>query len=588
MMNLTTPPFEKHIVRGPMDLYVQRRTTPSSGGRGLDTTLVHSVHGESKENGVSRSGWVAINAKARGEGEGGYYEDGDGDEDEDEDEGGYDMDIDFDNPSANEDEYPSEDFEEEIRYYTHQNDSLAHPTTNAPPEEKEEEGEEEELDGHPHHILKIYGSHDHIILTASKTSPLLTPHERTLLTQIKSRKDEATLGFPSGSHSYHAYLGPSILRNATLERLGLFLNGPELEKIKIGVAGYPNRKDWKRIKARTLWRTLYVRAIREREIDTILRDVEKQEKEREEVRVDGERSIGVKSSLFAAYNVQSVEGEEEISWDDLLKAELEMKTDGMSPGERREWLSGVYGARWTWAITEITTEQRLESLSDENNLKVHFTQGKFAEGVVQLGLESRADAMGLLGNGNFTWKNTRCGLASIRTETTTNPTVKDSWLPISIELMCPQKPKILRIVRKNIHGSKRLHKELCTDAIKPDLILVQHVGSNFRTMRVPDYELLVWPEASRVCFYVRQGVNVNSLKLIQHDGYFATLVFHTLQLGLVHLHNVYNATIGNINFEHLHDKLSNKSVEHILIRDFNLHHRKWGGKKESEDQSLRR
>ncbi|KAE9961841.1 hypothetical protein BLS_001263 [Venturia inaequalis] len=407
MMNLTTPPFEKHIVRGPMDLYVQRRTTPSSGGRGLDTTLVHSVHGESKENGVSRSGWVAINAKARGEGEGGYYEDGDGDEDEDEDEGGYDMDIDFDNPSANEDEYPSEDFEEEIRYYTHQNDSLAHPTTNAPPEEKEEEGEEEELDGHPHHILKIYGSHDHIILTASKTSPLLTPHERTLLTQIKSRKDEATLGFPSGSHSYHAYLGPSILRNATLERLGLFLNGPELEKIKIGVAGYPNRKDWKRIKARTLWRTLYVRAIREREIDTILRDVEKQEKEREEVRLDGERSIGVKSSLFAAYNVQSVEGEEEISWDDLLKAELEMKTDGMSPGERREWLSGVYGARWTWAITEITTEQRLESLSDENNLKVHFTQGKFAEGVVQLGLESRADAMGLLGNGNFTWKNTR-------------------------------------------------------------------------------------------------------------------------------------------------------------------------------------
>lgn len=347
-MDITTPPPEKpKAVTGPMDLFVRRYSTPPSDCYGLATPPLQPVHENPNTNTLSKSGWVAVNQKPAKEGQDGYYEDDDG----------YDMDIDEDNPSADEDEYPNEEFEEDLQYNAHHGHDIS---SNEPAQEdREEEEQPTELEGKPHQILKIYGSHDHIILTASKILPLLTPKERDLMTQIKSRKDEATLGFPSGSHSYHPFLGPSILRNASLERLGQFLNGPELEKIKIDLAKYPDRKDLRCVKAKTLWGMLYVRAIREKETEVILKEVEKQEKEREEVRVNGEKSIGMKSSLFAGYNVQIVE-EEEMSWDDMLKVELERKTEGLSPGERREWLRIVYGARSMWYAMKFGLHVELE------------------------------------------------------------------------------------------------------------------------------------------------------------------------------------------------------------------------------------
>ncbi|TID17951.1 hypothetical protein E6O75_ATG10596 [Venturia nashicola] len=339
-MAMTSPPSEKPTsVRGPMDLYIERHATPSSSRYGLATPPLHPVHGTSKQSACSRTDWAAINANQRTEAQDVYYEKEDG----------YDMDIDSNNPSTDEDDFPNEDFEEEIQYYTHQTLSPHSPTTKPPEDDNNDQEQPSELDGHPHQILKIYGSHSHIILTASKISPLLTPSERSLLPKIKSRKDEATLGFPSGSHSYHHHLGPSVLRNASFDRLAHFLNSPELEKIKIDIDKYPDKNEWRRIKARTLWRTLYARAIRAREMEGILRQVGKQDGEREEVRRNREKIVGTRSFLFAGgYKVQSVEEGEEISWDEMLRVELEGKTKGMGPGERRGWLSRVYGARWTW------------------------------------------------------------------------------------------------------------------------------------------------------------------------------------------------------------------------------------------------
>ncbi|QDS77535.1 hypothetical protein FKW77_000938 [Venturia effusa] len=347
-MDITTPPSEKATNgKGRMDLYVQRQPTPPSDHRGPATPSIQPEYARPKTNHVSKSGWVAINAKPQADGQDEDYED----------DNDYDMDIDKDNPSIDRDEYPDEDFEDDLEYYTRQSheyqDEIAEEKQEEEQEEEEEEDEPSELDGPPHQILKIYGSHSHIILTATtKTSPLLTPHEQDLMTQIKSRKDEATLGFPSGSHTYHPYLGPSILRNASLERLGQFLNGPELEKIKIDPVRWPDRDGWRREKARLLWRMLYVRAIRDRETEGILREVEKQDKEREEVRVNGETVIGPRSSLFVGYDMQVVE-EEEVSWDEMLKNELERKTEGLSPVERKEWMRSVYGARWTWYVVKF-------------------------------------------------------------------------------------------------------------------------------------------------------------------------------------------------------------------------------------------
>lgn len=347
-MDITTPPPERpKVVIGPIGSSVKRYSAPPSVCHGLVTPPLHPVHENPKTSAFSKSSWVAVNARPNTESRDGYYDDDDG----------YDMDIDEDNLSADEDEYPNEDFEEDLQYYAHHGYEIS---SKEPAQEEEEETEQPtELDGKPHHILKIYGSHDHIILTASKTSPLLTPEERDLMTQIKSRKDEATLGFPSGSHSYHPYLGPSILRNASQERLGQFLNGPDLEKIKIDLMKYPNRKGLRRIKARTLWEMLYVRAIREKETEFILKETEKQEKEREEGKVNGEKIVGTKGSLFAAYNVHIVE-EEEMSWDEMLKLELERKTEGLTPGERRDWLRNVYGARWTWCAMKFGLHAELE------------------------------------------------------------------------------------------------------------------------------------------------------------------------------------------------------------------------------------
>lgn len=351
-MSTSTPPPEKPAAAtGPMDLYIKRHSTPSSDRYGLAAPPLQPVHEKPKTNAFSKSGWVAVNATPQIETQDGDYED---------DGGGYDMDIDEDNPSADEDEYQSEDFEEEIQYYAHQNHRHSLDREVEETAEDEESSQPTEVSGIPHQILKIYGSHDHIILTATKTSPLLTPHEHSLMSQIKSRKDEATLGFPSGSHSYHPYLGPSILRNASPERLGQFLNGPELEKIKIDTSKYPDKNDWRRLKAKALWRTLYVRTIRDREIDGILREVGRQEKEREEVRWNGaEKIIGLRSSLYAAYEVQMFV-EEDMSWDEILKGELEMKTAGMSKVERREWLRGVYGARWTWYAMKFGLDVGME------------------------------------------------------------------------------------------------------------------------------------------------------------------------------------------------------------------------------------
>jgi hypothetical protein len=244
------------------------------------------------------------------------------------------------------DDFPDKEylFEDKLEYYAYYGEKVEH-----------DPNEPEQTSEYKHHLSQSDYSETRtqIIAAATNIGSLLTPKERELLAMIKSRKDEAALGFPSPSHGYNPYLGPSCLRNATFERLGQFMNSSELGKIQVdhsdlNTSEKRGREEWRRRKARALTKTLYARAIREKETEAILKECEKQEKERGEMRQEKKWKIGVKSSLYAQYEIQPPEEEETVEVGALLKLELERKTEKLSPGERREWLRMVYGARWSW------------------------------------------------------------------------------------------------------------------------------------------------------------------------------------------------------------------------------------------------
>ncbi|QDS77554.1 hypothetical protein FKW77_001215 [Venturia effusa] len=137
--------------------------------------------------------------------------------------------------------------------------------------------------------------------------------------------------------------------------------------------------------------------------------------------------------------------------------------------------------------------------------------------------------------------------------------------------------KFLRIVQKNVRGSNELHRELADDAVYADIWLIQDVGSSYRLIDVADYEVVVWPGPSRIRVYVRIGLNLGIRNLIQHDEYFPTLEFDSIDLGLVHLHNAYSSSIGKIDLEDVFAKVSKVDAEHLLMGNFNLRHPDWGG-----------
>jgi hypothetical protein len=311
-----------------MDRHKERYPTPFSNCYVLssspDQPLQHHEHSNSSVASHfehKANGWLAVNADVETIGRAKLDEDGD-----------YDMDFDkfLDEDETFDDELDIAASGERDDEYDLQKDA------------------EQILDNSPHRDHLNGVSHARIITTATKTCPsLLTPNERLLLAKIKSKKDEAALGFPSPTHGYNTYLGPSCLRNATFDRLASFMNSTELAKIVVENTR-SGSEEWRLRKARALMGTLYARAIREKETEAILRECEKQEKEREEMRRDKEVRFGVKSTLYASYEIQVEEEEEVVSLDDLMKVGLEKKTEGMSPVERRGYLRKVYGARWTW------------------------------------------------------------------------------------------------------------------------------------------------------------------------------------------------------------------------------------------------
>jgi len=128
---------------------------------------------------MKSSGWLVVNANT---------ETHDQVEEQEQEDGGCIMEI---------DNFPYEEFsfDEELEYYAHYGD------------ESEEQGPNDSEQ--PSKDDQDYNEqHTHILTTATKTAPLLHPTERHLLALIKFRKDEATLGYSSPSHSHKPYLGP--------------------------------------------------------------------------------------------------------------------------------------------------------------------------------------------------------------------------------------------------------------------------------------------------------------------------------------------------------------------------------------------
>jgi hypothetical protein len=244
-------------------------------------------------------------------------------------------------------------------YQAYNNDTESHLQNHHQSYADEEEPEQHSHNADHHRSNGI--SHYHIIFAAASTyRPLITNQEKLLLSRLKTRKDEVRLGFPSPPRGFNPYLGPACLRNGTLDRLAQFLNSGDIWKGDVADeepwVGSP--EDKRQIRVRALMKTLYARAIRDKETEAILE--EQCETGSNVVRKYSKSLSGAKVMLNSQTEIQPSTEENVVPVEILKRMELEKKTEGMGPGERRVWLRKVYGARWTWFAARYELDVALE------------------------------------------------------------------------------------------------------------------------------------------------------------------------------------------------------------------------------------
>ncbi len=86
---------------------------------------------------------------------------------------------------------------------------------------------------------------------------------------------------------------------------------------------------------------------------------------------------------------------------------------------------------------------------------------------------------------------------------------------------------------------------------------------------------------TRMCFFIIKRLALSSWSVTIHNIDFSTLELKTNDNRIIHIHNVYNPCPTSGNFSRLSEiqkvlQESRKNIEHILLRDFNLHHPLWG------------
>ena len=138
-------------------------------------------------------------------------------------------------------------------------------------------------------------------------------------------------------------------------------------------------------------------------------------------------------------------------------------------------------------------------------------------------------------------------------------------------------PPTLSILQTNVRKSQATHRQLLDDSQK-DILAIQEPytnPSNGRTVTHPKYHTVVGEDKDkRVVFYVHKKYSLSewSHRIISNQKILISL---QTTIGTVHLHNVYNWD-ARLTVEELLEGIK-EPREHVLVGDFNLYHRWWGG-----------
>jgi exonuclease III len=167
--------------------------------------------------------------------------------------------------------------------------------------------------------------------------------------------------------------------------------------------------------------------------------------------------------------------------------------------------------------------------------------------------------------------------------------------------MSNKKPN-LKILQYNLRRSYNLTRELfgLESVNKYDIIALQEpwARQDTATTTQPDkdnYHLLYPEEAgSRVCFYISKAID---LKACIYEEKGKDYIMLSLKTGLgkwLHIHNIYNESPTALSrneqdyrpvMTRMYEELKeHEEGDHIIIGDFNLHHRMWGGDQAKEDK----
>ena len=153
-----------------------------------------------------------------------------------------------------------------------------------------------------------------------------------------------------------------------------------------------------------------------------------------------------------------------------------------------------------------------------------------------------------------------------------------------------ERPETLRILQYNVQKSKNkvmeplFHNEIIRQY---DVIAIQEPWKNvFQNTSMQAGNLgfqLIYPNSTqaRACIYVNNRIDTNQWDAIEHSPDLVTLRLRTSS-GTIHIHSVYSQPPGSYTspasktLEKLEKALESEG-HYIVVGDFNIHHRSWGG-----------
>jgi endonuclease/exonuclease/phosphatase family metal-dependent hydrolase len=142
----------------------------------------------------------------------------------------------------------------------------------------------------------------------------------------------------------------------------------------------------------------------------------------------------------------------------------------------------------------------------------------------------------------------------------------------------PNSPSVVRIGQLNVRKTSSAHQFAVDEASRQgwDVLVLQEVWPDMERQHRGNYHLASpYIQGDHTCIYVKKDIKVASWHARRHDSDRVTLSLMTRDSGMIHIHNIYNH-LGSLALDKFLELLK-PAGEHLLLGDFNLHHRSWGG-----------